>query len=617
MARYERFSLLGTADALPSIRPWTPSLETEDQYYARALNALVSVNLFPAWNFVEPYLQWRERGKVKIKELYPAQIAVTTAPADPFAEMNMGPSGMTAAPPDTRIYTPPTLPNDGWLAQVLAQPLPEAAPMPEPLPTFVTNFSNNSFSPGGEYYYPLLLVKPGERPPSAFVFVGAAQEFIGATYYVEGSGAFGRLHVLAAGEHLARGNKPNDTVSPMSLSEGQLSTMSLWQEWKAAGKPAHWGAGFHHRSTGGWISDVELGLEIAGVALATGLTAGAGAPLLAAAVAAVGGEAIADPSSVTAVGHVIGHAGQQIADEVTRIPANIAGYIQNPRSFIQAAAQNLADGWGAPLLLLLGPIAVPALLAIQAGANAHNLSDFGIAVGREAAKGGAVDLTVGLLATMAGIPIGSIGINPLVLGIVGDIVVPNQALIGAAKATQYIQGFIPFFPEAISELTIQAQRTEKERDTLRLKLAQLQAQIERNGGLWYAEAKVAFHAIISVCMAIATAGAGFALTAIEQTVMQVAQTCLSAAGTVLQLVNAKQTLIAAHAQQRQENTQREGTAQSELDALRAKLAALQNQAKNKNTTSVSAPPYGKIAIGVAVTGGLLYAVRTHRKHTGD
>ncbi len=494
----------------------------------------------------------------------------------------------------------------GWLDQVLARPVAaDPHPAQEALPSTVTNFAFQAV-PGGEYFYPLILVGPRgfSSPPPGFVFVGPGQEFLNATYYVltKPGTSIGSLVSLQAGEHLARFDRPQDTVSPMSLSPGQLWTLSLdprnttppgndlWKQWSDLGQPHAWGAAYHHTSTNAWVDDVELGLEIAGAVLATAVTLGAGAPALAAAVSAIGAASIADPSSLTAVANDIEHAAQQTIDEINRIPSNVALYVQDPRAFIQAAAANLAKGWGAPLILLFGPAIVPVLMAISSGADARTLGQFGEALGRQVSKGAAVGIASMALA-VAGLPWQVIeALNPISIGFVGSVAVSDDAVIAAAKVAEYFEGVVPFFPLAIEELTIQAQQTEQARDELRLHLNALRAQIIANGGMWYTVAVDVCHLIVQIAEILS--GVGSIATFVEA--------ALTIAGVTLQMVNAHQTMIVVQQKQRQQQAIDQAAAQAALDALNKQIADIEAEIA-RLAGSATAPG----AVATTSTGSIL------------
>ena len=411
---------------------------------------------------------------------------------------------------------------------------------------------------------------------------------------------------------------PNPYIQAPPLAQQQAgwaanpwNDPALYAAWRAAGSPQTLVADFHASSPNDATNVIEMGLAIAGAVLVTLVTAGAGAPLLVtAAVGATGATSIASPQTVTSVGHAVEKAGQQVISEIQRIPSNIADYIANPRDFFQAVAADLEAGWGAPLLLFLGPFGVAALTAMEAGADAHNLHDFAAAFLRAEAGGTAISFaaaTVGMTGFFNGATSdgGYSNISPLSNPVVNGVIVPNSVVKDAAKAAAYINGIIPFFPAAIEDLAVLAQKTSQERLDLEAKLQELQAQIMKNSPAWYVAASNA----VQVVEAIASV-----VNPLEWPMLplMLAETLATASTTLLQMVSAHQTLIDVKAVTEQQQAAAEAASQAELaaiqkqiDAINAQIAAKQ---KNTSTSQAASAPNTMIYAGIAAALGFAFVL---------
>lgn len=373
----------------------------------------------------------------------------------------------------------------------------------------------------------------------------------------------------------------------------------LYDSWVAAGSPEMVLAEFHESSPKRY-SAAQIGVMI-GASILEVLTLGAATPIVLPAMAAafpdetghiasnIGREAQRLPGNLEALpGNIVDEVvrvGTRIGAEITRIPANVVNYVQNPRAFMQAVAADMQNGWGAPLLLFLGPGAAFVLVSMQAGADAHNLHDFAAVFSRQLAGGTAMAF-VGTEVGLTGIftpDAGYSNLTPLSSPVVNSIIIPNDAVKDSAKVAAYVDGILPFFPQAIEDLAVLAQHTSQERLALESKLQQLKAQILKNGAAWYVAAQTTVKVLTQVATLVATLGAATAAEAgIEYTnmfgwPMMLAEALLTPTTTVLQMVTAHQTLIDVRRMEEERQAQEQAAAQAELDAIQRQIDAINAQ----------------------------------------
>jgi len=113
----------------------------------------------------------------------------------------------------------------------------------------------------------------------------------------------------------------------------------------------------------------------------------------------------------------------------------------------------------------------------------------------------------------------------------------NQALQEIAKFANQVDAFGTLYTMAFTELTLQAETSKRRRDELRIRLAEIKADVARRGGVWLVVAKHAYQALQTVVIAIATVGTALPIVA-GITALDAAQFAMSAAQMALELQNA-------------------------------------------------------------------------------
>ena len=274
--------------------------------------------------------------------------------------------------------------------------------------------------------------------------------------------------------------------------------------------------------------------------------------------------------SVVGIFESVGREIARIPENIVHLPDTIVDYIRSPREFLEQVARAVDAGGGFVATALLGPAVVPLLLAAKAGASAHTPLGFATNLGRDVSGGMAVGLALSAVGAGSAHFFESMQEDFIVQAGQVAVIFPRHSVDTVATIATYVDGFIPFLPAAIGELAIQAQYTRDERDRLRIRLAELRADIAASGGTWLPMVKQAFKFAYGLVMSLATAG-----LAVPALLVDLATEVASAAEAALKLLDATETTKILEREARDRAAAREAELQSEIARMRAAIAQLE------------------------------------------
>jgi len=272
---------------------------------------------------------------------------------------------------------------------------------------------------------------------------------------------------------------------------------------------------------------------------------------------------------------------ERVIEELNRIDDNLKYYVVHPGDAAKAIGRQLTKA--AVVAIIVFPVA-------GIGAQVITLTL------------GEVAGAVSLLSPAAASAISGLTISGAGLTGVLAVSLPPRTLADIARAAVYAEGFIPILPYALEELTIQAQGSARRRDELRVQLAQLRAQVVRNGGPWLKAAQQAVHVFAGLVIAAAAIGAVTA--GMFATLKSLAMMVISAAETGYHLANAREVAREIQSRMRAQNASDIAAEEEALRQIEAEIAALEAEiaAGQQATGQPTAPaPRGAgLGIGAAL-----------------
>ena len=179
----------------------------------------------------------------------------------------------------------------------------------------------------------------------------------------------------------------------------------------------------------------------------------------------------------------------------------------------------------------------------------------------------------------------------------------NQALQEIAKFANQVDAFGTLYTMAFTELTLQAETSRRRRDELRVRIAEIKADVARRGGVWLVVAKHAYQAIQIVVIAIATAGTAVPIVA-GITALDAAQFAMSAAQMALELQNAAELSRISREKLREARAARATADAEEMRRLEAAIAALEQEIREMGGLGRSGAPVRRQDLDPAIVAVL-------------